>query len=249
MNAKKSIKFVVLATAGLAMLVGCNSEKTLTRTEAVTVLDAISAKTTASDFKAPTKGKITASGYVTNFDTESQVISTVYSAEASVTVSSSKTTIAAKTEIYAWKDGSNYSIYENDGTNKYLYTDSTGLLKALLDSVFENKVALASYNSAFAKYLNNFDDSGALTGATVKAGAVMKTQSYKSSGDGNLKVDNVVNYGYDETLKYEWKDNLCVVSKGATQDWGNCSFSKPSTDGATSPLGGILWAGIVAAAL
>jgi len=60
-----------------------------------------------------------------------------------------------------------------------------------------------------AKYLRNFADgaTGLVTGATVKAGAYMKAESYTIGTEGNVVLDITPNYGYDEHMVYTYKDN------------------------------------------
>lgn len=234
MNAKKTIRLFVLGLAGASMLVGCG-EKTLTRTEAVTALNTISAKTSASDFKAPTKGTLTGKTTTINLSSDDSFYSVEYTADKKD--KSSNVVIASGTKFYAYVSGTNYNIYYESGTTKKLYADDSGVSKTTMATAIASGLAKAKYASAFAKYLGNFNDDGsAVTGGTAKDATLTK-QSYKSSGDGNLSVEITAHYSYDEAIVYTWSNYLCTHQKSSDDlslSWGKATTSAPKTDGAAT---------------
>lgn len=231
MNAKKTIRLFVLGLAGASMLVGCG-EKTLTRTEAVTALNTISTKTSASDFKAPTKGVLTGKTTKINVSSEDNFLSIEYTADKKN--KSSSVLIASGTKLYCYVNGANFNVYYESGDTKGIYVDSTGLYKTGIAACIATYLAKAKYAASFAKYLGNFNDDGsAVTGGTA-SDATLTKQSYKSSGDGNLSVEITAHYSYDEAIVYTWSNYLCTRQKSSDDvsfSWGKATTTAPKTDG------------------
>lgn len=85
--------------------------------------------------------------------------------------------------------------------------DDKGTLLAIANNKITSFLSVSTYAKDFADYLDNFNDDGTAitTGGTAKD-ATFKDATFSSSGEGNLLVDIVVNYGYDEHLIYKWLD-------------------------------------------
>jgi len=251
MNAKKivSILFLSAATAALASCGGSNNSSSsgpMTRTQAVAVLNKMATAGTAQ-----TKGVIdNGKGKVTNVG--ENFISTTYTADASVTVNSSTATVKANTTVTAWKDGDNYNYYMSDsGTDggKNIYTTTDATLFAGVTKAITSYTGYATYAAKMAKYMGNFNDDGsAVTGGTAKS-ATLKSQSYSSTGDDNLKLDIVVTYSYDESLSFAWTKNLCTNYRGATCTWGSSTTTAPTDGTSMDAVEGVIMAATVIAAL
>lgn len=244
MNAKRLTSIAALAMSAM-MLVGCgntsssaagSSEKAaMTRTEAVAVLTAIDTAVKADGFVAPTKGIIAGKTTTVNVSSADNFVSVVYAADKT---SKSSEVIAKKgAEVYGWGTAASYSVYMVSGDTKTIYTDTTGTLKASVDKKITAYLGKATYASAFAKYLGNFNDDGsAVTGGTAK-NATLTKQSYVSTGAGNLTVDITAHYSYDESIVYKWDKNLCLAQKSSDDlkmTWGSATTTAPTTTGATA---------------
>jgi len=236
MNAKKITSVLAFGLGTLLVAASCNntpaasSSGAMTRTNAVTTLNAISAHVKASGFVAPSKGVIAGAKTKVNVSKDDSFISTEYLAANTV----NSVAVAKDTKVYGFGTAASYTVYMTDGTTSSVFTDTTGALKTTVDGKIAAYLANATYASAFAKYLGNFNDDGsAITGGTAK-NATLKSQSYASTGEGNLTVDITVHYSYDEGIIYKWDNYLCVKQRDTALTWGSATTTAPTTAGATA---------------
>jgi hypothetical protein len=264
MNAKK-ISTLLLCSAGIAMLAAC-SGKTVSRADAETKLGAMDTAVNASDYKLPTKATYTTkkdgtTTYELAYDTDAiYVHSKYYAAVTSKDANSSTVTVKnANAEVWAYKDGSTYVVAYTDGTSGKIYITGSD---AVSDAVITTAItAAATKQSAtysatlqatpkkMQTWLKDFDDSTKSTvsyasgevgiaGGTIKGkGFYMKSEAYKSSGDGNLEMNMVIGRSYgDETCVYNFDKNMILendtTSGGSTTakiySWGTCTIAKTS---------------------
>jgi hypothetical protein len=244
MKLSKNLSILTLSLAGLLGLASCGGTTTSstttpvassskltvsTRADAITALGTIAAHTSATGFVAPKAGVITNKVKETsiNTNTDSFTFWTAYSADyknkAGTVLVADGTDIAAYTN-----DAGEFCVLKIEGMNSSVLTktlykdDAAGSLKAIVDASIKAYLAKATYASAFAKYLGNFNDDGsAVTGGTARDATLTK-QSYSSTGEGNLTVDITAHYTYDEAITYKWDNYLCVAQKSSddvTMDW------------------------------
>jgi hypothetical protein len=165
--------------------------------------------------------------------------------KANVTDESGAVTVAAKTMYGVYTDSNNvFGVFKSAPgatsadarTTTIVKDDADNTLKKLADKSIETYLAKATYASAFAKYLGNFNDDGsAVTGGSAK-NATLTKQSYSSTGEGNLTINITAHYTYDEEITYKWNNYLCVEQKSSsdtTFDWGQATSSTPRESGAT----------------
>jgi len=224
MNAKKLLSVLVLASAGFG-LVACgtttsssksadsasasaSTQPAATRAQALTALDKIAANVTAATFVKPTTAKAVAPTKTTEYDEAHVFAHTTYTAD--IKDKTGTVTTASGTEIFAYKGTDNkFYVVEKAGTTITNWSADAdfGVAAAVAKGVSgTNGLGSAAY---MAKYLRNFADgaTGLVTGATVKAGAYMKAESYTIGTEGNVVLDITPNYGYDEHMVYTYKDN------------------------------------------
>jgi hypothetical protein len=250
-NMKKNLLVLVsLLTASLT-LVACgagddSSETTLTassitwpsvstKADAVKALGKIADYTSSTPLMVPKFGTIHFANRTTSVNNGTNSVLPYYSLQttykADVTDASGAVTTAAKTIIGVYTDSSNvFGVFKSAPgatstdarTTTIIKDDANGTLKALADASIKTYLAKATYASAFAKYLGNFNDDGsAVTGGTARDATLTK-QSYSSTGEGNLTVDITAHYTYDEAITYKWDNYLCVAQKSSddvTMDW------------------------------
>lgn len=157
----------------------------------------------------------------------------------------------ANTVVMAFYDESNkFGVMKVDDADASVLVksvcmdDANKTLETLVGASMKAYLGEATYASGFAKYLGNFKDDGSAveTGGTA-GGATLKSQSYSSTGDGNLTVDITAHYvkttgAYDEAILYKWENYLCVAQKSNDElslDWKTAvTMSGVDTDGATT---------------
>jgi hypothetical protein len=261
---KNLLVLVSLLTASLT-LVACgagddSSETTLTassitwpsvstKADAVKALGKIADYTSSTPLMVPKFGTIHFANRTTSVNNGTNSVLPYYSLQttykADVTDASGAVTTAAKTIIGVYTDSSNvFGVFKSAPgatstdarTTTIIKDDANGTLKALADASIKTYLAKATYASAFAKYLGNFNDDGsAVTGGTARDATLTK-QSYSSTGEGNLTVDITAHYTYDEAITYKWNNYLCVEQKSSsdtTFDWTQSNASTPRETGAT----------------
>jgi hypothetical protein len=252
MNAKKLLSVLVLASAGLG-LVACGTASSskaadsasasasasntaqpaaTTRAQALTALDKIAANVTAASFVKPTTAKAVAPTKTTEYDEAHVFAHTTYTAD--VKDKTGAVTTASGTEIWAYKGTDNkFYVVEKAGTtiSNWSADADFGVVSAVAKGVSgANGLGSAAY---MAKYLRNFADgaTGLVTGATVKAGAYMKAETYTIASEGNVILDITPNYGYDEHMVYTYKDNkIATIDKS-----GLTTFTFAATVAVTLP--------------
>ncbi|MCH3908943.1 MAG: hypothetical protein LKF75_02250 [Bacilli bacterium] len=228
MNAKK-ISLLLLATAGVSMLASCS--KTVTRSDAETLLDSIGGVTSSQSAVVYTYASLKDSGnnYVISFDAASSYKH--HKNTGTLTINS----VATDSSYEAWmiKDGANYVVAYKDSSSSYYYSGTDLLVKAAIEtsvSSYQSTINAISASTAksISKYLKNFDDDGkVVSGGSVNSATILKNESYKSSGDGNLESAFTANYygSYDEAMVYNWSDNLLTMISNdhndnkQTYDW------------------------------
>jgi len=262
MKLSKNISILTLSLAGLLALASCaspsvsssssseaSSSKTgvSTRSDAVAFLGQIAAHTSATDFVAPKAGIITNKVKLTNVNTNTNSFTFWSTYTADYKNKAGEVLVTDGTVIAAYYNDANEfcvlkikdAMLDSGTIVKTLYKDdAAGSLKAVVDASIKAYLAKATYASAFAKYLGNFNDDGsAITGGSAK-NATLTKQSYSSTGEGNLTVDVVAHYSYDETITYKWDNYLCVAQKSSddiTMDWNTPATTKDFDDsGATA---------------
>jgi hypothetical protein len=245
---KKSILGGALVlSAGMLALVACSNGKTLTRAEAITKLDAISAVVTAKDFAAPTKVTVdgaatTKSGVTTN--TNIAFSSNDYYAKMKI---DSKDTDNADIHTYSYFYVTTVETVDVFWMGVDTNVDvSTG--KATTVSKKYAKIASeakATWSSSINSLITAFQ--GMVTGSPAALSKSLtetpltdgQSEAYSSTGDGNLTAEiwtagsDGVKTAYDKCV---FDNNLLVESDSLSAEdgetkskynWGNCSLDRP----------------------
>lgn len=214
----------------------------ITKSAALQILADINTAHSAAGFKAPTgaiitnKTKMVSLRNITKTTTPDYTFYAIYSAD--VTDKSGAVTVKKETFVGTYYNGEGKfcAIKNVDDVITVVVDDAAGTLKTAADAKMTSYLAKATYASAFAKYLGNFNEDGsAITGGTAKD-ATLKAQKYVSTGAGNLSIDITANYGYDEAISYKWDNNLLVYAKSSdtiSYDWKLDNGLTPDDDGAT----------------
>jgi hypothetical protein len=242
MNAKK-ISTLILAGAGIAMLAACSTAKTVSRTDAITLLGDMDKVVTASGYKLPTQYKAVLTTKTTaDNSVGTQTLKYVSDAEmyfssivkgtVSETSNSSTTSYTADGTVTAQvKDGTfsaSYNATTNGTSVKYYVTGKTSdtLPTAAIAAIKANLAAqtavittspahMKQYISAFA---TGTGSSAVKAGATIGATTYMTSESYTSKGTGNLDMKITPHYTkgsyqYDEAMEYTYDSSRVTMIK------------------------------------
>lgn len=261
MNASKKFTTLLILGTGAAMaLTACS--KTITRADAIKLLDGMNTTVTASGYVTPTKVTISTTNLDgttavdSNYDNAAVYGHTKYTGTSTV----SSKSVTDKTEVWGFKDGTNYVLaYTEDGgsTGKF-YSSTTDIISTIVSAKVASYVkTMTSSPASMKKYLSNFAEGTAAVsaGATVKSGTYMKSESYVTKGSGSLDMKITPNYGYDEAMEYKYENSrLTFVENDAhksktTYTWDKADTSKPgySKWTAVTALESVVFISLVAA--
>jgi hypothetical protein len=140
------------------------------------------------------------------------------------------------------------SVMTADGTTGKVYSTS---LSDVADGVLKAKktyisTTIISQPTKMSKYLKAFQTGtdAAPAGASIHEGTYMKSESYKSKGDGNLDMNITPYYALnnegEEAMEYAWDNNLVNLIKNdkyGSKDsfnWGSADTSKKVPSGWTT---------------
>lgn len=256
MKNTKKLPLLTLALAAMLGLVSCGGNSSsdtsssysqtsstlvgdITRSQAVEVLGKIVDHTSASSFSAPKSGMITNSTKIVSVNTTTgffnftSTFKSDYADKAGTVLITSGTLLGAYTtsegEFHVYQIKNAFASSAVKAVTVYK-DDASGTLKALVDTAMTTYLKKATYASAFATYLNNFNDDGsANTGGTASGAVYVKSGTYSTTGAGNLTVDINVRYSKatsDEHIIYKWDNYLCISQKSQSEttfDWETSS--------------------------
>jgi hypothetical protein len=228
------------------VLSGCS--KTITRADAMTLLGNIAVHV-SKNYSYPTKltatTKVGETSYKSVNSTGDVYYHSVYTGDYVV----SNTVTISNTEIYAYKDGTNYVISYKDGNGNGYYSGNDAAVAKVFNAyttAVTAKIASIIYDTPteIKGYLANFADgnTGLVSGAIVRTGTVMDSESYKTKGDGNLSMTISPNYSGegDEVMSYNW-DNYLIqkvtndLHKSSTEySWNSASIDKKADSSYTA---------------
>jgi hypothetical protein len=247
MNATKKISSILaLGAIGAMVLTGCS--KTITRADAMTLLGNIAVHV-SKNYSYPTKFTETATVGETSYTSVKSPADNYYHSTYKGDYAVSKTVTLSNTEVYAYKDSTDYVVSYKDGNGNGYYKGSdkavsaaftllgTGVTAAIASIIYDTPVEIKDYLANFAD-----GNTGLVTGATVRTGTIMDSESYKTKGDGNLSMTISPNYTGegDEVMSYDWDNYLIQKStnelkKSKTEySWNKASLDKKADSSYTA---------------
>jgi hypothetical protein len=266
MNATKKISSILaLGAIGAMVLTGC--AKSISRTDAEALLDK-TAVTVSKNYSMPTK--LTETYQIKNGAKKISVSSTAdyffhttYSGDYSITDRKGNVTFSAsdKAEAFAYKDGTNYVFgYTADGATGSYFSLSDATTSKALAKAINTYISGVVYDTPveISAYLKGFPSgTDPVSSGSILAGTYMKSESYKSKGDGNLDMNITPCYAKegdkDEPMQYTWDNNLINLIKNdlnGTSDsfkWGSADTGKKVPSGWTVADNAVAGAAVILA--
>jgi hypothetical protein len=265
MNAKK-ISTLLLCAAGITMLAACT--KTVDRASAIKLLGDMNTVVTADGYKTPTTLKAVASTRDTKTSGSKYAAVTTNNFKVvsdkevyfSSETSSSKTIAQLKDgkvsmSFSGSNEGISYSVYAvidttaTDSASTARRNRASEAIAAVTTGATTQGAVIVTTPAKMKKYLSAFGaGTGAsalpAAGATIGDSTYLSSESYSSSGAGNLDMKitphyTAKTYAYDEPLEYKFDGSKVTMiqndSKGTESDytWGSASPLAFSTTGLT----------------